>query len=415
MKRRLHVVYVCADKGVPVGGWKGSSAHVAELTHALGAAGAEVRLIAARTSNGNGGPGHTIDLGAERAIRRMRQVLTAANGHSRPATATEVYGLLLNHGLGKALDRLHRQWRIDAIYERYSLWSFAAASFAHAAGIPYLLEVNAPLRVEQRRYRTLENPVAAAGLEAYLFQLADYVILPAAELRPYVAQHGGRRGRIRVVPNAADPTRYVSATSRTSPQDEFVIGFLGTLKPWHGLEDLIRVFRHLRRRFAGYKLLIAGDGPLRRVLERSLRRHGLMRYATFTGQLEHAQVPACLARMHVGTAPYPPLAGFYFSPLKVYEYMAAGLPVVASDIGQIGAVLKHGRTALLHRPGRVREMVEAIEALRLSPSLAGRLGSNGRKLLLRRFTWERNAAHVLGLIETSRPQVQRAARQPRRS
>jgi glycosyltransferase involved in cell wall biosynthesis len=197
---------------------------------------------------------------------------------------------------------------------------------------------------------------------------------------------------------------------RASAEDEFVIGFLGTLKPWHGLEDLIRAFRHLRRRFAGYRLLIAGDGTLRQSLERSLRQHGLMRHATFTGRLAHADVPAWLARMHAGAAPYPPLAGFYFSPLKVYEYLAAGVPVVASDIGQIGSVLRNGHTALLHRPGRVRDIVQAIERLRLEPALASRLGENGRKLIERRFNWNRNAETVLDLIGRSRRQKP-AARQ----
>jgi len=400
MTRRPHIAYVCGDKGVPVGGWKGSSAHVEELTRALTSAGAEVQIIAARSaSDGNAYPQHVIDVGAERASRRMRQTLMAANHPSSRDATTEIYGLLLNHAIGKALDRLHRKWRIDAVYERYSLWSFAAASFAHAGNIPYLLEVNSPLRIEQRRYRTLENSAAAASLEAYLFRLADYVIVPSVELRPYVTAHGARHRRIRVMPNAADPTRYLPSPVRRSSEDDFVIGFLGTLKPWHGLEDLVRAFYHLQRRFAGYRLLVAGEGPSRQTLEKFLRQHGLLQAATFTGQLTHTDVPKWLARMHAGTAPYPPLRGFYFSPLKLYEYMAAGIPVVASDIGQLGSLLRHGRTALLHRPGRVREIVTAIDSLRLSPALAAKLGANGRNLVTRRFTWERNAAQVLDLIE----------------
>ena len=117
-RRRPHVAYVCADRGVPIGGWKGSSAHVEELTRALRAGGAEVRIIAARSGAEAEG---VIDLGAERSSRRMRQALAAAlNGRSVETAATETYGLLLNQALSKALERLQRSWRIDAVYERYS-------------------------------------------------------------------------------------------------------------------------------------------------------------------------------------------------------------------------------------------------------------------------------------------------------
>lgn len=409
MARRLHVAYVCADRGVPVGGRKGASAHVLEMSQALARAGAEVQIVAARTDEDleNGGfPVPVVDLGGDRANRQMRQLLFGeARTAARRARASEAHGLLFNSILARELDKLHRRWRIDAVYERYSLWSHAGAAFARGMRLPHLLEVNAPLRQEQARYRALENDRLAADLEGYLFRSADYVLVPSAELRPYVVAHGARPGAARVVANAADPRLFASAPA--APHEGFVIGFLGTLKPWHGLTHLIRAFVRLRRLSPEYRLLIAGDGPERSQLTRLLRRHGLGRAATFTGEVAHAEVPAVLAQMDVAVAPYPPLRGFYFSPLKVFEYMAAGVPVVASDIGQIGATLRHGETALLHRPGAVDEMVAQIERLRRQPLLRTRLQRAARALVRRRFTWERNAEKVLQLIAVARRRRQR--------
>src|SRR5262249_53202779 len=82
-------------------------------------------------------------------------------------------------------------------------------------------------------------------------------------------------------------------------------------------------------------LLIVGDGPERPRLEADLCARGLRELTQFTGSVDSDEVPGLLASMEVAVAPYPKLASFYFSPLKVYEYMAAGLPIVASRIGQL--------------------------------------------------------------------------------
>ncbi len=117
MKAALHVVYVCADRGVPIGGRKGASAHVWELTRALTQRGVEVRILAARRAESmddHGLPAPVIDLGADRACRAMRQtVFSNAVTSRQQAVAAETYGLLLNHPLGRELERLHRRWRID--------------------------------------------------------------------------------------------------------------------------------------------------------------------------------------------------------------------------------------------------------------------------------------------------------------
>ncbi|MFQ5667445.1 MAG: glycosyltransferase family 4 protein [Candidatus Binatia bacterium] len=405
MSAPVHIAYVCADRGVPVGGRSGASTHVSELTRALVARGAELRIVAVRTRTAEGTPqaAPVIDLNAERLTRTMRHAVFTGAARAQVGAA-EVYSLLLNQALSRALERLHRSWRVDAVYERYSLWGYAAAGFACAARLPYLLEVNAPLRQEQRRYRVLENASAAKTIESYLFRMADYVLVPSTQLRTYVTSRGAPPHRVRVVPNAADPARFRrSAPSAARPKGaEFVVGFVGSLKPWHGLDVLVRTFRRLHRLSPAYRLLIGGEGPLRNELGRTLRRYGLQDAVTFCGEVNHEQVPALLARMHVAVAPYPRVAGFYFSPIKVFEYMAAGVPVVASDIGQLGEVLEHRKTALLHRPGAVDQMVAHIERLRRHPALAAQLARQARRLVCRRFTWQRNAGRVLALIAETR-------------
>src|SRR5262245_61892650 len=202
-----HVAYVCADRGIPLLGTKGGSTHVRELVNAMVRRGAEVRVLTARRSDGTRtallGAG-IIEVGNERFPRALRDRIRAiAPGDTGDVIASETFGLLLNQELCQRLQRLHARRRIDVVYERYSLWGYAGLLFARDHRIPFVLEVNAPLRLEQARYRALGNAVLAEALETQLLRLADRVVVPSSLLRDYVVSHGARAGRVRMVPNAA--------------------------------------------------------------------------------------------------------------------------------------------------------------------------------------------------------------------
>src|SRR5262245_10823899 len=384
---RPHIAYVCVDRGIPLLGTKGGSTHIRELVNAMARRGAEVCVLTARRSDGTCTArldARIIEVGAERFPRALRdRIRTVAPGALGEVIGSETLGLLLNQELYLRLQRLHARWGIDVIYERYSLWGLGGVTFARDHGISFVLEVNAPLRIEQVRYRALNNAVLAEALEAQLFQLADRVVVPSSLLRDYVVSRGARAGRVRLVPNAADPAAFRPSSDVLRPRDgdgTFVVGFLGSLKPWHGLQDLLRAFVLLHRRNAATRLLIVGDGPLRPAVEQTCRSEGLADAVQVTGDVDYARVPGLLARMDVAVAPYPRLSNFYFSPLKVYEYMAAGVPIVASAIGQITEVLSHRKTALLHPPGNVRKLVAHVEELRDRPHLRARLARAARRL-----------------------------------
>jgi glycosyltransferase involved in cell wall biosynthesis len=103
--------------------------------------------------------------------------------------------------------------------------------------------------------------------------------------------------------------------------------------------------------------------------------------------------------MDVAVAPYPNLTRFYFSPLKVYEYMAAGLPVVASRLGQLEGLIRHGINGLLCPPGDAAALADTLAGLRADPGLRRRLGETARATVLRQHTWEAAVGHILCLAK----------------
>jgi glycosyltransferase involved in cell wall biosynthesis len=167
------------------------------------------------------------------------------------------------------------------------------------------------------------------------------------------------------------------------------------------LETLVEAFALLHQRNPDMRLLIVGDGPIRQALEENLSFRGLRKAAHFTGAVSHDGVPGLLTSMDVAVAPYPESPHFYFSPLKVFEYMAAGLPIVASRIGQLADVLQHERTGLLCLPGSAAGCAQAVERLRGDPFLCESLGRAARAAVLEKHTWEAVVKRVLSLAELS--------------
>ncbi|HYT04330.1 MAG TPA: glycosyltransferase, partial [Gemmatimonadales bacterium] len=126
----MRIAYVCADPGVPVFGRKGCSVHVQEMLRALQRHGAGVDVFAAR-----------VDEAPPSGLESLQIHHLTPVGDGDPASHAAAIAAL-NDQLAALLDRAGPY---DVVYERYSLWSFAGMEHAAAAGVPGLLEVNAPL------------------------------------------------------------------------------------------------------------------------------------------------------------------------------------------------------------------------------------------------------------------------------
>ncbi len=371
----MQIVYVSTDPGIPVWGAKGASVHVQEMLRAFLRRGDQVTLLSPRLE---GTP--PADLTA------VEVVALPPTPKGDPETRARAL-LMVNEAVTTALGRLTP----DLVYERHALFSHAAMEWAQEKGLPSILEVNAPLLAEQIAHRSLGLPEEA---EASLQRAMRAAGLVAAVSMP-VAQHARMMGarNVMVVPNAVDPARFPEPAPSTGRP--FTVGFLGSMKPWHGLPVLVDAFALLRAKVPEARLLIVGDGPERVSVEARLAAHGLSDAVEVTGLLPAAMVPSALARIDVGTAPYSASNAFYFSPLKIYEYFAATRPVVASATGHLGDVVSEGRTGHLVTPDDPAALADALAGLAREPARSQRMGQAGRDWVLTHHTWEMTAERVL--------------------
>lgn len=391
----MRIAYVCADHGIPLFGEKGGAVHIRELVRAMAALGHDVHVLAARI--GEPEP----DFPARFSKARID---TASPDLENSRAAKERRNLLIAEALRDDLVALNADRPFDLIYERYSLWSAAGPEAARSLGIPCILEVNAPLRLEQQRYRTLMHVDEAERIERRAFSGASAVAAVSKEVAAYVAANGGRAADTHVVPNGVDPERF---NARVAPLeieglgDGPVVGFVGSLKIWHGIDVLLESFRLVAAQRGDARLLIAGDGPKRGYVDGFASGSGLRERIVSLGWVGHDRMPSLLRRMDIAVAPYPQSDDFYFSPLKLFEYMAAGLPIVASKIGQIGEILDGGSTGLLVRPGDPQDLADTLLVLLSEPETRAEMGRNAAARA-RGHTWQHNAKRVTELATALR-------------
>lgn len=413
----MNIAYISADFGVPVFGYKGASIHVREMVAALRKAGHAVCIISPAMEKAEG---ERLDdnvallpvPAAERhlLLAQELEVLDEFLG-MKTRVRQELRNLLYNLTLYENVREYLRAHPVDFIYERYTLFAAAGIRLAREFGVPHILEVNAPLAYEQEKTRGMEMKALSAETERRIFRDADRVIVVSRQLQEFVISCGVPPSRIQILPNSVDPRRFAKARGDYSVraqlqlEDKRVIGFVGSLKPWHGTETLLEAFHALHATAANAHLLIVGDGPGRTQLENYAQTHKLNGAVTFTGNVPYDDIPRYIAAMDIAVAPYIPSENFYYSPIKIFEYMAMGKPVVGGRIGQVEEVITDGETGVLFEPGNIAALHAALAQLVSDSPLCRRLGENARAWVETERTWDNNARQVVQIVESIKHQA----------
>jgi glycosyltransferase involved in cell wall biosynthesis len=368
----VRIACLSTDPGIAWGGAKGASVHLAEIVEALRAEGVEVLVLVAGIAPD--APAAAVGVTLESLPGpRKGMVAAALVAAEEPLVAW-------------LADRL-RLFGADALYERIALHSAAGSLAARALGIPHLVELNAPLPEEAARYRRLDSPEEAERLERETLSHADLVLPVSSPLAAYARERGAQR--VEVTPNAVVPERFADLPAR-DPSAPPVAVFSGALRPWHGIETIAEAWALLDG--AAPRLRVIGDGPARDLLAGA--------GAEMLGAVPHERVPRLLGEADIGLAPYSPDAPAYFSPLKLFEYLAAGLAVVAADIPGVRDVTG-SEGAVLIPPGDASALARAVAMLTADHAERARLGAAARALAAE-HTWQRRAQRIVEVVrETS--------------
>jgi glycosyltransferase involved in cell wall biosynthesis len=359
----------------------GQGVHVDELVAAFRAEGHEVLIV---------GPAayHSTSFGGESSsFARWRRLLPGALGEAAELGYAGPAALRLL--------RACRAFQPDLIYERYNLFHLAGTALAGRQRAPVFLEVNAPLAEERRKFAGLRMARLARAVERTTWRAASRVLPVTGVLAEIVREAGVPAERITVIPNAIVAERF-AAPSRPERPDPVVLGFVGFVRAWHGLDHIVAAMAA----DAGFNLslCVVGDGPARPGLEEQAARLGIAAKVDFTGVVPNAEVPRLVAGFDIALQP---AVTAYASPLKIFDYMAAGCAIVAPDQPNIREILEDGTNALLFPPGQPDAVWGAVQRLAADAALRRRLGAAARAAALEKHTWRGNARRIVALAEAA--------------
>jgi glycosyltransferase involved in cell wall biosynthesis len=307
-----------------------------------------------------------------------------------------------------------------------STHNFTGAQLRAELGIPLVLEFNgSEVWVAENWGERLRLHHIALKAESASLRSADIVVTVSKALGDQLSDAGVPRERIVVYPNCInpsifDPSRFSDADTATLRRglkiapDATLATFIGTFGAWHGVDFLAGAIRRLivedRQWVDRHKLhfLLVGDGLRMQEVRELLAVDPFSGYVTLTGLVPQAEAPLYLAASDLFLSPHMPNAdgsAFFGSPTKLFEYMAMEKPIVASDLDQIGAVLKGtylddvppsgGPLGELFKPADEVAFLGALKNVVNDPASSRLMAHRAREAALRSYTWSHHVDAIL--------------------
>lgn len=306
------------------------------------------------------------------------------------------------------------------VFERLVPASYVCAKICQELGIPYIAEYNGSelsmMKSFQGKTSPLEDLYIAA--ENAAFAQASVISVVSENVAEDLIARGVPRTKILVNPNAVDLEAYQPATPSEAAAlrselgfsaSDRVIGFIGTFGGWHGLDVMAAAMPKIAEANPAAKFLMIGDGTHKHLITETVAKHKLESRVVDKGRVPQAEGARLLKACDILVSPHSTHmvdSKFFGSPTKLFEYMAMGVGIVASDLEQIGAVLRPAISpphadasacqarAVLCRPGDVDSFVEGVNLLVRDGELSRALGANAREAARTYYSWDQHVADL---------------------
>jgi glycosyltransferase involved in cell wall biosynthesis len=373
----LRILYVASDQVVP--GRTGGSVHVLEVASGLARRGHEVHAVvhaqpgAPPEESLGGATFHRIRWSPDHRFFRFRA--------------------------RREVETLLERTRAEAVLERYYNFGGEGVRAAAARNCPAVLEVNSPVVDHPASLKAGLDALAGRPLRRYregLCRRAAALLAPIPEIVPAFA-----REKTTIVTWGANVEAFSPDRRRERPREELgvparavVVLFSGSHRPWHGVHVLEEAGRRLRAREDLFFLFVGGE-----------RRPARGFRGCHLGTLPYERMPELVASADVGVAPYDPSKlgqlqlGFYWSPLKIFEYMASGLPTVTIRRPPLTEIVREEQEGLFFREGSAADLAAALARLADDAPLRARLGGSARARVVERYSWAQHCAQVEKVLE----------------
>lgn len=361
--------------------------HIAEMVNAFRQLGNEVLVV---------GPAVDHVGGKEVGSNRFGWIRKICKGplYEIAEIAYNIYGFM-------NICRKIFSFKPDFIYDRYITFNYSAIAAGNLTNVPVFIEVNSPLAYERdtESDELLFFKKIAYLLERKICTDADSTFVVSTPLKKYLSDKGVPSGNIIILPNGVNTDRFYPCGERNASlsiklqicEQDIVVGFVGILRPWHGIDFLIKSIRPVFEKYPNLKLLLVGDGPIRREIETLVGAANLQGRIVITGRVPHDEVRGYLSLFDIAISPK---ATFYASPMKIVEYMASGVPVVAPDMENIRDLIIHKHSGMLFQPDSKKSLAAAVSLLVSNFKMREDIKKNALDAVRLNLSWSKNAQQV---------------------
>lgn len=309
--------------------------------------------------------------------------------------------------LNKAIELIGNR-RPSFIYQRYSINNFSGVQIARHYQVPFVLEFNGSEVWVNRHWgdSVLKYEALAEEIEMLNLKACDLVVVVSEPLKADLIVKGIDSEKILVNPNGVNPEKYspsidgIRIRQMYHLENKIVLGFIGTFGKWHGAEVLAEAFGFLLQTYPELKtrvrLLMIGDGMTMPSVKQILSQWS--EYSILTGTVPQETGPLYLAACDILVASHVPnvdKSPFFGSPTKLFEYMAMGKGIVASNLDQIGEILEHNRTAWMVKPGDATNLMTGLKTLIDDGLTRTRLGHAAREEVVAKYTWKEHTRKII--------------------
>lgn len=290
-----------------------------------------------------------------------------------------------------------RKTKAAFIYERYSIFNVAGVIVAQICKVPLILEVNAPLAEEKKKHGTLYLSKLAQLIETWVINNSYKTITVTNVLKEILVKNGALQDKIITMHNGINCSHYENVEFKQSGDSQVIVGFIGWFRAWHGLKELIVQLKNtpIQNRIS---LLLVGDGPARKEIERTIFDCNAQSWVSITGAVGRDKVLRYLQQIDIALQP---ASTDYASPMKLIEYMAASKAIIAPDQPNIRELLDHNKNALLFEPGNWKQLTDIIHFLCDDIELRDSIGREAKLTVKEKdLTWDANVSRILDEVSS---------------
>lgn len=285
----------------------------------------------------------------------------------------------------------------DFLYSRFCPLDFFSLIIAKKIGsLKYMIELNGPVEEEQKIWGHSQWEIGLAKrLEKFCYRWADGIIVVDSGLRRYLEERGTFRAKLVEIPTGVNPQIIEPLDKKMchrrlglDPERRYIC-FVGSLRIWHGIDIAIKAMKILVGLRSNINLLIVGEGKRKKEYQDLTKKLELSSSVIFAGQVDYEELKYFLGASDICIAPSRDMknTGYGLAPLKVFDYMAAGRPIVATNVGGLKELIQDNGVGLVADSDDPEEFAREILNLIKDKKKVASLGRRGRYLAENVFSW----------------------------